>query len=797
MVYPENIEYKLGFDLVRELLKKECLSTLGQAYVDKIRFSSDVDLIRKLIEQTAEFKSIFSSGLSFPSQNYIDAVPYLSKLRAEGSFLNPEEFGEIKISLFTISSCLDFFDAQPEGTFPVLKALRSEISLDKNIFRTIDKVIDDKGAIRDNASSELQDIRRNIVSQQSRIRKELDRILRLVKKDGYSDEDVSVTIRSGRMVIPVNAEHKRKVKGFVHDESATGQTVFIEPAEVLDINNEIRELEYQERREIIRILTSLSDYVRPSIPEVKKAYTFLGLIDFIRAKAKLAIQMEAGKPLIENTQVLNWINGRHPLLFLSFKKQNKKVVPLNIHLDRERRILIISGPNAGGKSVCLKTTGLVQYMFQSGLLVPVDEHSTLGIFQDIFIDIGDEQSIENDLSTYSSHLKNMKHFLTFASNKSLMLIDEFGTGTEPQFGAAIAESVLEHLNQKKVFGIITTHYSNLKAFAEHTEGVINGAMRFDLSRLEPLYELEIGKPGSSFAFEIAGKIGLPKEVIESSKAKLGNTQVDFDKLLNELEAEKVKMKKENASHELKSKELEKTLSEYNELKDYLEVHKKKLLSEAKQQAKQLLRDANQKIENTIRQIKESKAEKELTKELREELGNFKESLEPEERVEPAAKHEVIPGEIKIGDLVRVKDNGALGEVLSLKGKDAEIMIGELKSNIKLSRLEKISRKEYREYVGEENLPSGRGIHYNEKLGNFSPHIDLRGKRGEEAVKEVQELIDSAIIFGVQEIRIVHGKGDGILRTLIRNLLKNYKQVQSMADDHADRGGAGVTLVKLK
>jgi DNA mismatch repair protein MutS2 len=797
MVYPENIEAKLGFDQIRALLKNECLSTLGQTYVDKIRFSSDVELIRKLHEQTAEFKNIFTSGLTFPSQNYIDAVPFLIKLRAEGSFLNPEEFGEIKISLLTISSCLDFFDAQPGGTFPALKGLRKEIALDKSIYKTLDKVIDDKGGIRDNASSELQDIRRNIVSQQSRIRKELDRILRAVKKDGYSDEEVSVTIRGGRMVIPVNAEHKRKVKGFVHDESATGQTVFIEPAEVLDINNEIRELEYQERREIIRILTALSDFVRPGIPEIKKAYTFLGLIDFIRAKAKLSIQMDASKPIIEDMQVLNWINTRHPLLFLSFKKQNKKVIPLNIQLDKERRILIISGPNAGGKSVCLKTIGLVQYMFQSGLLVPLDEHSKLGIFKDIFIDIGDEQSIENDLSTYSSHLKNMKHFLSFANDKSLLLIDEFGTGTEPQFGAAIAESVLEGLNRRRTFGIITTHYSNLKAFADHTEGVVNGAMRFDLSRLEPLYELEVGKPGSSFAFEIAGKIGLPKEVIESSKAKLGDTQVDFDKLLNDLEAEKIKLKKENEASYFKGKELEKTLSEYSVLKEYLEVNKKKLLSEAKQQAKRMVEDANQRIENTIRQIKENKADKEVTKELREDLGVFKNSLEPEEVEQSDIKHEVISGEVKVGDMVRVKDNGALGEVLSIKVKDAEIMIGELKSNVKISRLEKISRKEFREHMGEENIPSGRGIHYNEKLGNFSPHVDLRGRRGEEAVREVQELIDSAIMFGVQEIRIVHGKGDGILRTLIRELLKKYKQVQSMADDHADRGGAGVTLVRLK
>jgi DNA mismatch repair protein MutS2 len=797
MLYPENIESKLGFDQIRELIRKECLSPLGVGYVEKMKFSSDVQVISNLIAQTAEFKKILQLNLSFPSKDFIDVIPYLEQIEPEGSLLEPEKFRDLKLSIFTIASCINFFERFPDEEYTALRELTKEINLDRNIFRRIDKVVDDNGLVKDGASSELWEIRKSLITQQSGLRKELDRILKSVKKEGFADEQVEITIRSGRMVVPVLAEYKRKVKGFIHDESATGQTVFIEPAEIFEVNNQIKELEHQERREIIKILIELTDEIRPIVNDLKKAYKFLALIDFIRAKASLAIRMNAVAPQIEKTQIIRWVKARHPLLYLSFKKQNREVVPLNISLDKEKRILIISGPNAGGKSVCLKTVGLLQYMFQCGLLVPLEEFSVMGIFKDIFIDIGDEQSIENDLSTYSSHLKNMKHFLSFAGNKSLVLIDEFGTGTEPHFGAAIAEAVLEQLNKPAIYGVITTHYTNLKSFAEKTEGVVNGAMRFDIEKLEPLYELETGNPGSSFALEIATKIGLPKDIIESSKLKLGDEQVSYDKLLRELELAKTKVQRQNEKLVIKTEELDKLLAEYTESKAFIDTHKKRLLNEAKLEAKELLKEVNQRIENTINEIRKNKGDKESTRKLRNDLQDLNESLKPEEVKDTVSNYEVMAGDIKKGDLVRVKNSGALGEIISIKDKDAEIMIGQLKSSVKINRLDKISRKEYRSHLGEENIVKSKGLDLQEKMGNFSPNIDLRGKRTEEALKEIDSLIDNAIIFSAPELKIIHGKGDGILRTLIREHLKTYKEIKSFSDEHADRGGAGVTLVKLK
>lgn len=803
MLYPKNIEQKLGFDLIREYLKQECLCPLGQAYVDRIRFSVDFELVSKMVQQTEEFRKLLSQQLNFPSSNYIDVTYCFEKIRPEGSFLEADEFRQLKLSIHTITACLEFLDKY-ESEFPNLFNLRKEVILDKNIYHQIDRIIGEDGNVRDNASPDLLRIRKELTLEQQNLRKETDRILRTVKKEGYTEEDTTPTIRSGRMVIPVKAEYKRKVKGFIHDESATGQTAFIEPAEIFEINNTIRELELQEKRELIRILTELTSYLRPNIIPLKKACTFLGLIDFIRAKARLALEMEAVLTPFENKTFIDWENAQHPLLTMSFKKSGKKVVPLNIKLDTQQRILLISGPNAGGKSVCLKTVGLIQYMFQCGLLVPMNEGSVLGFFQDIFIDIGDEQSLENDLSTYSAHLSNMKEFVKMAGKKSLVLIDEFGTGTEPQFGAAIAESVLEELNVLKVFGVITTHYSNLKAYADKTPGLVNGAMAYNIDKLEPLYILEIGKPGSSYAFEIARKIGLPEKIITSSKQKVGTSQVDFDKLLRELENEKNKYRQLSQNISGKEKKLETTLQEYSKLKEELDSNKKTLLKEAKEQAKLILAEANRKIENTIREIKENKADKELTKLIRNELEEYKETLFKEEPVknnspEKEEKPELLDKTIHEGDYVKVKDSGAVGEVVTLKEKEAEIMIGALRSTVKLNRLTKISRKEFRNTVGEDflSVSENKGFNYLSKSEEFSPTLDLRGKRGEEALIDVSQFIDNALILNVTDLKIVHGKGDGILRNLIRDHLRHYKQVISMTDEQADRGGAGVTLVKLK
>ncbi|MBC8110107.1 MAG: Smr/MutS family protein, partial [Verrucomicrobia bacterium] len=674
------------------------------------------------------------------------------------------------------------------------------IDFEKNLLDQINRIIDERGKLRDNASSELQQIRKQLNTEQNNLRKKLDSILKAAKSQGLIADDASPTIRNGRMVIPVPSENKRKLKGFVQDESATGQTLFIEPVEVLESNNEIRELEYAERREIIRILTELTNQVRPLVPSLKRSYNFLGIIDFIRAKAKLAVSLNAINPAFVNQTIINWEGAFHPLLYLSHRQQQKSIVPLYIKLEPKHQILLISGPNAGGKSVTLKTVGLLQYMYQSGLLIPVAEGSQVGLFKNIFIDIGDEQSLENDLSTYSSHLTNMKFFLKFANKNTLFLIDEFGTGTEPSMGGAIAESILEKLNQAQALGVINTHYTNLKLFAEHTEGIENGAMRFDTANLEPLYQLEIGKPGSSFAFEIAHKIGLPEEVIAVSKQKLGTKQVDFDDLLRDLEVEKRNLSLKTQELKIREKDLQKVQADYQTLKTDLETNKKLLLNQAKQEAKTLLAEANRKIENTIREIKENQADKTLTKKLRQELEKFEfdntpEVIENEVVVEKDEEIEIIAGEIIVGSLVRIKGQSALGEVLSLRGKDAEIAIGQLKTIIKINRLERISRKEFKKT--ERNIVSVKGIDLNEKMMNFKYELDLRGKRGEEALTFVDDMLDDALMLNQSEIRILHGKGDGILRNLVRNHLRKFKQVASVADEHADRGGDGITIVKLK
>ncbi len=827
MLYPKNIEQKLGFDKIRELLREACVSTLGQQFVDKMRFSDHYETVDKLIRQTAEFKDIVQYEPGFPSSNYIDANPHLAKAAIEGAFLSEEEMYEVKLSLKTIADCLNFFARKEEHQYPALRELTLMVAFEgdasvKNLLRTLDAVLDDRGHLRDNASPELQAIRRQIITEQSSLRKRLDTLLRQAKSQGWVSDDVSLTVRGGRMVIPVAAEHKRKIKGFVHDESATGQTVFLEPTEIFDSNNEIRELEYAERREIVRILTQLTAQLRPHVPQLRRSYIFLGLMDFIRAKARLAVRLQAVNPVFVNQQLINWTAAKHPLLFLSFQKQDsagtrKSVVPLTLELNQQNgmppsgvppsgtppdRILLISGPNAGGKSVLLKTVGLIQYMYQSGLLVPMADYSQIGLFRHIFIDIGDEQSLENDLSTYSSHLTNMGYFLKFADRKTLFLIDEFGTGTEPSLGGAIAESILEQLNESKAFGVINTHYTNLKVFADKHEGLINGAMRFDGDKLEPLYELEMGRPGSSFALEIAHKIGLPKAVIDRAKAKIGTHQVNFEKLLKELDIEKKVFSERNVENATKERKLAQTLKEYTELKNQLDNEKKKLLNEAKAQAKQLVKDANQKIEQTIREIRERKAEKEDTKTLRRELEKFEETLKPERVVEePQPETEEIQvedGEITVGSLVRIKGQMTVGEVLSIRGKDAEVSIGELKTNIKFNRLEKISRKVYKAAAkSEPALPPMKGFDLNEKMMNFSFNLDLRGKRGEEALTVVDSFIDDALILGQPELRIIHGKGDGILRNLVRHHLRNYKQIASLTDEHADRGGAGVTIVRMK
>ena len=754
MLYPTTLEIKLGFDAIRERLKEACISPLGRDYVDKIRFTDNLQLIDKLLRQTAEFKQIVQYEPDFPNSNYIDVRPHLNRARVEGLALTEAEFFDLKLALRTVQDCLRFLVKRAEdNAFPFLRELAGPIGIDKKLTDSIERVIDDRGNVRDSASPELATIRRRIIGEQANLRKRLDSILRQARQNGWIPDDLSLTIRGGRLVIPIAAEHKRKIKGFVHDESQTGQTVFLEPAEVFDANNEIRELEYEERREIHRILMALTDQIRPHLEDLKKSINFLAQIDFIRAKAKLAVQLEAIMPKLHDRPLINWTDARHPLLYLSFVKHRtsgeaKHVVPLNVRLDENARILVISGPNAGGKSVALKTIGLVQYMLQCGLLVPMNEYAEMGVFQNLFIDIGDEQSLENDLSTYSSHLTAMKQFLVGANKRTLFLIDEFGTGTEPGLGGAIAESILEDLNKSGAYGVVNTHYTNLKVMADKTAGLINGAMRFDGEHLEPLYQLEIGRPGSSFAFEIAQKIGLPKGVIDRAKEKLGNQQVSFEKLLKELDIEKRVFSEKNLEISINQRKVAQQLAEYTALKTRLDNEQKQLINAAKQKAKTLVQEANQRIENTIREIKENKAERDATKQVRQELERFEQKeLKPEPVVvnTPKPAEEEFENEddaITVGSYVRIigqnaESTTAIGEVLALRGKDAEIRIGDLKSNVKLNRLEKVSKKTFKAATEvRDDRPRSQGVDINEKMQNFSFNLDIRGKRGEEAIGEV-------------------------------------------------------------
>ena len=795
MLYPRNLEQKLGFDKIRTRLAEASESSLGQQYIQKIKFSKDRDSIERWLVQTSEFVQIIQSGELFPNTNYIDITPYLKKAEVENAFLIEEEFFNLILTFKTLDKCLDFF-REHRDDYPELAALTHPVLFDDDLLWSLDKRFDDRGKLHDHASDLLYEIRKGIEQEQRRLRKVLDGVLRRAQKEGYTHEDVNITIRDGRMVIPVLAEHKRRIRGFVHGESATGQTVYLEPGEVLEINNEVKELQYAEKREVIRILTELTDRLRPEIPNLSGVVQFLGLIDFIRAKARFAIEIEAIKPQWKSQKGFDWQQARHPILQLAHKEQDKEVVPLDIRLDSHNRVLLISGPNAGGKSVCLKTVGLLQYMFQCGLLVPTNEASEFGIFRDLFIDIGDEQSIENDLSTYSSHLVNMKQLLAHVNKGTLFLIDEFGTGTEPQFGGAIAESILGELKDSKGLGVITTHYGNLKEFADKQHGLINGAMKYDLKRLQPLYQLEIGKPGSSFALEIAQKIGLPKATIERAKERVGVKQVSLDQLLGQLESQKYEVDKAEKRVKAKEQELDELTSQYEELKQYLEGQQKEIIRKAKAEANALVTGANKQIERVIREIREEQADKEKVKALRQELETVKKKVQPaaETRRQPA-KDLILPAEGKIeeGSYVKIKGQETVARVTAIKGKDAELAIGGLTSIVKMNRLEKVTRKEYRQ---ETQAQESRGLSLNQKMADFSARLDIRGYRAEEVIPRLDQYLDEALLLGQSELHILHGKGNGVLRQIVRTHLKTYKEVTDFRDEHADRGGAGVTIVSL-
>lgn len=856
VIYPDNFEHKLGFDEIRRLLKERCLSTLGKEKVDEITFSTDCKEINEWLTQVREFRRLQEEKDDFPMQYFFDVREAITRIRLEGTHLEEDEVWDLRRSLETIANIVRYLnrskdndgasdDTEPDYPYPALHRLTEDIVTFPAMIRRIDSILDKFGKIKDSASMTLAGIRHELEKTQGSISRTLYTILHTAQKEGLVDKDASPTMRDGRLVIPVAPAVKRRITGIVHDESATGKTVFIEPTEVVEANNRVRQLEAEERREIIRILTVFTDEVRPHVREILDSYQFLAWIDLIRAKAEWARLTRAFEPVVADRPHIDWIRAIHPLLQLSLEKQGKQVVPLDIILTQEKRILIISGPNAGGKSVCLKTTGLIQYMLQCGLPVPIGDRSATGIFHHILIDIGDEQSIENDLSTYSSHLMNMKQMMRQADGESLLLIDEFGSGTEPTIGGAIAEAMLKQFWKKGTFGVITTHYQNLKHFAEDHPGVANGAMLYDRHEMQALFQLAIGQPGSSFAIEIARKTGIPEEVIRDASDIVGSDYIQSDKYLQDIVRDKRYWEGKRQTIHQHEKSLESKISRYEDELNEIERQRKEVLRQAKEQAEELLRESNKKIENAIREIRQSQAEKEATRRAREELVTFKEEIadidtkasdeaiarkirqiqERKERREkrkaekaektavaasvllsrPAATPAAAPS-IAPGDTVRIKGLTSVGEVESTDGKMATVIFGGMKTKMRVERLEHAEKPKQSLTKAEERNSSISGSYGtvsrdtrevidNRRL-NFRQDIDVRGMRGDEAIQAVTYFIDDAILVGMPRVRILHGTGTGALRQLIRQYLSTIPNVSRFRDEHVQFGGTGITIVDL-
>lgn len=820
MFYPSNFEQKTGFDKIRLLISDRCLSPLGKERVADMTFLTDYKMIGDKLEQVDEFVRIQQGEEDFPANYFFDVRYSLKRIRPEGTWLDERELFDLKRSLQTIHDIIRFFRpaGEEEIKYPALTALAGDILVFPQLIGKIDTILDKFGKVKDSASPELQTIRREITVTMSNISRSLQSILRSAQGEGVVDKDVTPTMRDGRLMIPVAPAFKRKIKGIVHDESATGKTVFIEPEVVVEANNRIRELEGEEKREIIRILTDFTNLIRPAAPDILQSYEFLADIDFIRAKALFALEVGGIRPIVEDKQQVDWARAVHPLLYLSLKKQQKEVVPLDITLTDEKRLLIISGPNAGGKSVCLKTVGLLQYMMQCGLLVPMHERSRMGIFENLFIDIGDEQSIENDLSTYSSHLTNMKFFVKNCNGKTILLIDEFGSGTEPQIGGAIAEALLHRFNERRSYGVITTHYQNLKHFAEETPGVVNGAMLYDRHLMQPLFKLAIGNPGSSFAIEITRKIGLPEDVIAEASEKVGQDYINMDKYLQDIVRDKRYWESKRQNIRQREKRLEEVIARYEKELNEVNSQRKEIVKEAKAEAAHILSETNAKIENTIREIREAQAEKERTKQARADLQEFKERMSDKqeeddriarkmaklkERNERKKQKQKAPVQfdrdvIEVGDHVRLKGQTTPGTVLEVQDKEAVVAFGMIKSMVKLDRLEKVSKGQIKRDMQKSTFISEQtSDQMHEKRLHFKQEIDVRGMRGDEALQTVTYFIDDAIQVGAQQVRILHGTGSGILRQLIREYLRSVPGVRSFHDEHVQFGGAGITVVELE
>lgn len=836
MIYPNTFEQKISFDTIRQHLNDYCLSELGQQRVRDMAFSTDYNYVKKQIRMTSEFVRILNEE-DFPAQNFYDVRPSLKRIRIENTYLEVQELFDLQRSLETIHLIVSFLQksVDEEKTIPVyphLQDLSANVSTYPQLVRRIDQILDKFGHVKDSASPILMAIRRELATVAGSISRTLNSIMKNAKSEGLVDKDVSPTIRDGRLVIPVSPAMKRKIKGIVHDESDTGKTVYIEPTEVVEANNRIRDLERDEHREIKRILLEFTATIRPEVPEISNSYEFLADIDFIRAKARFALRTNSVEPSLEDHQVLDWAEARHPLLMLSLeKKEGKKIIPLDILLNKKQRILIISGPNAGGKSVCLKTVGLLQYMLQCGLLVPLAESSKMGIFRSIFIDIGDEQSMENDLSTYSSHLLNMKMMMRHCDGASLILIDEFGTGTEPTIGGAIAESVLKRFNSRHAYGVITTHYQNLKHYAQETQGIVNGAMLYDRQQMAPLYQLQIGNPGSSFAVEIARKIGIPEDVIADASEIVGKDYINSDKYLQDIVRDKRYWEnKRNTIHQ-HEKQMEQTIQRYEAEIQKLHEERKDIIARAKAEAEELLKNSNARIEATVREIKEAQAEKEATRRIRQDFNDFKQEVKAidENAMEENIKRQMEkimrrrenkgkgknkqtagvsptslgvlstpkPVTLQVGFWVRLKGTTAPGQIKSISGKEARVEFGSVVTNVKLDRLEPCDApKQDKSKLASTFVSAQTRDEIRQKALNFKSDIDVRGMRGDEAVQAITYFIDDALVASVSRVRILHGTGSGILKTLIRQYLRTIPAVTDIRDEHPQFGGAGITIVEM-
>ena len=850
MIYPNTYEQKIGFDQIRSRLTALCLCSLGEGLVRDMAFSVSFDDIRRQVKQTMEFVRILKEE-DFPDQNFFDVRPSLKRIRIQNTCLDVEELFNLQRSLATIDNIVTFLHRcqDEENTipsFPHLYGLTADVKTYPQMVRRIDQILDKYGHVKDTASLELLQIRRELASTAGSVSRALQNILKSAKGEGLIDKDVSPTLRDGRLVIPVAPAMKRKIRGIVHDESDTGRTVFIEPAEVVEANNKIRELESEERKEINRILMEFTQTVRPEVEEMLASYEFLAQIDFIRAKAKFAIITNSTEPRMENKQVLDWAIAVHPLLELKFSTYNtqhpdetpRKVVPLDITLNNKQRLLLISGPNAGGKSVCLKTTGLLQYMFQCGMPVPVAKSSIFGIFRSIFIDIGDEQSLENDLSTYSSHLLNMKNMMKHCDGKSLILIDEFGGGTEPQIGGAMAEAMLKVFNKKHAFGVITTHYQNLKHYAQETEGIVNGAMLYDRQQMQPLFQLSIGNPGSSFAIEIARKTGIPDEVIKDASEIVGKDYINSDKYLQDIVRDKRYWEQKRQSIHQHEKQMEQTIQRYEE--DIQKVHdeRKAIIARAKEEAEQMLKESNAKIEQTIKDIKEAQAEKERTRMIRQDLADFKQDIR---EIDPDIADEKIRrqmeklmrrrekkkkilspplprngegenhpdgsphhgGDVRQdreglleGSFVRLKGQSTVGQIQKISGNEATVIFGHITTNVKLNRLEPAEPPKKEKNVAATFVSVQTRDDIRQTTLNFKEQLDVRGMRGDEAIQAVTYFIDDALVARASRVKILHGTGTGALKTVIRQYLNTMPPVADFYDEDIRFGGAGITIVEL-